>query len=251
MKTIKLFFYGVTYSGTTDFYEVENGNYFIGATLGRGAELTKRIYMDNNGIKEEVIDDQMNSYGNKQIQFVDISDLSLIDKMNGSSKAQSINEKPKSTTISNSEAISIGDNLYKKALASFWGTITADFTQDTYETKGGYELHGVEEVKKVYSEKAFNKFLKDYGDVRLIDGKYYGPDYNMGSNPAYIGNELNIDSIEDNKIVFKSIEKYNSNGEMYTGDVSTISGGIDTKENRFVIIKENGEWKVDEFILPN
>lgn len=111
------------------------------------------------------------------------------------------------------------------------------------------------DVKTLYTEKAFKKFL-EYTDIIQENGKYYMPDTFMarGSNIYYLGNKLKIESITENKVIFSSIEYYSIDYQEYEsrhGIEDFEPSEMRTETNKFIIVKENGVWKIDEYTLPN
>lgn len=147
----------------------------------------------------------------------------------------------KKTVLTNQEALDIGKTKYQQAISCYWGNL--EYSTELIENIGEadtayYEVTNINEIKQIFTTNAFADFCDEYG-LKEKNGVYYKVAADRGSDITYVGNELKVDSISENKIVYTSIETYNDNEE------------ITTKEYQFILIKENGNWKVDEFTLPN
>lgn len=143
-------------------------------------------------------------------------------------------------TISYDQALKEGELCYLSAYQSYWGMVNGqDVIQDTANNMAYVNVTNMNEIKNRFSQKGFDQFCK-YNEIQLINGTYYKPWGDRGSHLYYTGHELqlNLADITPNKITFTSIEKF-SDPEW------------PTQKNRFVIVKENGQWVVDEFTLPD
>lgn len=161
----------------------------------------------------------------------------------------------KSTSVlSTQEALTIGNEMYKKAKNCYWNGVKYSENSSYDIDKNGssyYKITNINEIKSVLVDEAFSDFL----NKKLIkekDGEYYIVAADRGGDISYLDNELKIDSITENKIEFTSIEKYCANEEDYgvynsSNDVKDII----TKEYKFVLVKESGKWKVSGFTLPD
>lgn len=145
------------------------------------------------------------------------------------------NETPK---ISNQQAMEIGEEMYTNAYESYWGSL-----EDGTEIINGSDnidyinITNMNTIKEKYTDKGFNQFLIA-NQIKQKDGKYYRPYGDRGSDFTYQGHELVVNKITENKIEMTSIEKYNEPQNQ-------------TRKYEFVIMKENGKWKIDEFTLPD
>lgn len=151
--------------------------------------------------------------------------------------------------MSYDQALKTGNLLYKTAHDIYW-MYSAEFGDDIfyvpyvtseYETQIGYiNITNIDEIRSRFTEKGFKQFLK-FNEIKQENGKYYGLYGNRGSDLFYEGNELNInvEDITSNKLTFTSIEKYS--------DPDRPS----EVRNKFTLIRENGDWKIDEFTLPD
>ena len=115
-----------------------------------------------------------------------------------------------------------------KARKSYYGL-------EEREYKAGYvKIINLDTLKESFTDKGFKQLLDYYG-IKEDNGIYYKLDANRGSDYTYKGHELSIKSIEGNKVTFNAKEIYES----------------ETKNNEFVIAKDNGVWKIDSYILPD
>jgi len=152
------------------------------------------------------------------------SSSSSSDEVKENEKA---NEK-EDNTISESDAQIYGESLYMKARKSYYGL-------EEREYKAGYvKIINLDTLKESFTDKGFKQLLDYYG-IKEDNGIYYKLDADRGSDYTYKGHELTIKKIEENIIIFNSKEIYES----------------ETKNNEFVIAKDNGVWKIDSYILPD
>jgi len=161
------------------------------------------------------------------------------------------------------QALQDGELCYISAMETYWGeySVEKSFADGYYsgietiynfdykdiielENEDGYtiefiRINSIENVKKRYTSKGFKQYLKN-NQIQKIDGKYYIPYGDRGSDFTYQGHNLKVDldDITSNKITFTSVETYDDPNNPVV-------------ENKFVIIKEDGDWKIDEFTLPN
>lgn len=154
-------------------------------------------------------------------------------------KKQTSSSGSNSNLMSESEALKLGKDLYKKANQSYWGAFTfgTDIISDNDTLMEYIEITNLEDFLNLYTAKGFKQF-KDQTYVYEFKGKYYVPYGDRGMDIEYQGNELSIDKIETDKITFTSIEKYDNNTTPIV-------------KNKFIIAKENNTWKIEEFTLPN
>lgn len=162
--------------------------------------------------------------------------------------------------LSEEEAMKIGEELYEKACKSYYGIYeTKDFSENNmteyvYYSKlqdnsfqidelGSYKKLLVDDMKKVFASEEFDSlyYMKSAYYVVGSDSNYYMESLGVGGNPTYIDSKLSIADIRDDVIMFNvssyyNVEDYNDLDEM--------------KESKFVIKKENGEWKVSDFTIP-
>ena len=157
------------------------------------------------------------------------------------------------TKMTQSKALSIGKKLYKKAYQYYWASNISYNYSKIYTIKGIQYCKvttNMNNVKKYFSTNGFKRYLKNNGYVSKIGNTYYRVLADRGGNIFYIGNTLEIKQITSNKIVFTSIEKYiDSNSDADPFDYK--DSDIVQENKKFVIVKENNEWKIDSFTLPD
>lgn len=112
-----------------------------------------------------------------------------------------------------------------------------------------YKVINVSELKETFSTNGFRAYMKE-NEIIEKDGEYYMPALGWGSDITYYGRDgYIIKSITENKIEAIFREKYYTNAEdIDKGAVEGVDFTI--VENKFVVIKENGVWKVEEFTNP-
>ena len=108
-----------------------------------------------------------------------------------------------------------------------------------------YEIKNPEEITNLITK---NQFLKtsEFLNMKEIENKYYIKDYGRGLS-GYYGTELKINKYSKNKIEYTAISKLCE----IEYRVSYGEGCSNQKyyyiEKPFIIVKENGVWKVDEY----
>lgn len=112
-----------------------------------------------------------------------------------------------------------------------------------------HKVVNVSELKETFSTNGFKAYMKENGIIEK-DGEYYMPELGWGSDITYYGRDgYIIKTITENKIEAIFREKYYTNSEdIDKGDVEGVDFTI--VENKFVCVKENGVWKVEEFTNP-
>ena len=176
-----------------------------------------------------------------------------IDKENGgkpsvTSNSNSNEETPATSNsnsnvetkeLSNDEALNIGRDLYKKAIATYphplSGALDSKCTAiKTPSTQGldQYDCTSLyNELKTIYPEN--NEVFKSF---KLVDGKYIFESGGIGF-VGKITTTLSVKSIEANKVVFNAaVELYNEPDKSTTND-----------NYEFVIAKENDTWKISSY----
>lgn len=151
------------------------------------------------------------------------------------------------TTLSNAEALKIGKEKYNKAMQSKWDDPTIDQTKNI--TVNGLEYSKITDSSYISSMKALysnDGYLNIFSNFKIIieanNGDYYIALAARGANIYYVESELVVSNITDSKLEFISKDTYMSEND------ATITY---TENRPFVLVKENGLWKVDKFELPN
>lgn len=151
------------------------------------------------------------------------------------------------TGLSNAEALKIGKEKYDQAMQSYWNDPNIDGTQNI--EKGGLEYSKITDksyissMKQLYSVNGYSSIFSGFKTIiEANNGEYYIALAGRGSNIYYVKSELVVSNITDSKLEFISKDTYKSeNNESITYN----------ENNAFVLVKENGVWKVDKFKLPN
>lgn len=111
-----------------------------------------------------------------------------------------------------------------------------------------YKIYRINEIKMLLSDKKFEEFIKEKKIIKQ-DEDYYIPVKSMQENELYIlerSGEMEIKEISRNKIELAVQEVYYKN--TYSDfDINDLI----YKVNKFVLVKENGIWRVDEYTDPN
>lgn len=210
----------------------------------------KRENKDENIIVSE--NEANNSYENEinNIQkFTNNTINSTKNEVNIVAQSQSAN------ILSTEEALALGKEKYEVANNCYWSGVEANYGDVIYDIDESgnpyYMITNIDEIKSILINNAFSDFCNEKR-IKEKNGKYYIVAAGRGSDISYLGNELKVDNITENKIEFTSIEKYCANEAdwgMYS-DASEVKD-ITTKEYKFVIVKEDNSWKIDEFTLPD
>ena len=187
-----------------------------------------------------------NTIQNNQIDNNTITNNTTIQ--NNVSNNTTVNQNTNTTTVlTNAEALAIGKEKYNDAIQSYWNDPTVDELQKI--TINGLEYSKITDatyissMKQLYSTNGYaNIFLTFKTIVEANNGDYYIALAARGSNIYYVGNELVVSNITDSKIEFIAKETYRSEND---ASITYV------ENNAFVLVKENGEWKVDKFELPN
>ena len=157
-------------------------------------------------------------------------------------------------TISEEEALKIGNELWKYAINTVWGTESVWKRHYSEENEyGAKEIicdTTVEEVKKKYSSDFKSEWCcGDDGQAtyntldEFVSRKCEG--IQRGSHTGYKNTTLTVKEIQEYKIVFTAISTY----EPTAGDDPGTT--VKNVEKDFVIVKQNNDWVISYFYLPN
>ena len=111
-----------------------------------------------------------------------------------------------------------------------------------------YKIYRIDELKERFTDKKFEDFINSEKILKLGED-YYIPAISKQENPAYIleySGEMAIKEINNNRIELAVKEVYYK-----FEDEVFDENELDTKINKFLLVKEHGIWKIDEFIYPN
>ena len=91
---------------------------------------------------------------------------------------------------------------------------------------------------------ALNEMYNSLG-VKNDNGNYYIESIRTNADNTYMISEITLKENKDNKIIYNVESKYCANGDKSNcKDIASVN-------NDFIIIKENNNYKVDSFILPD
>lgn len=184
---------------------------------------------------------------NNQINNNTVNNISSNNQISNNTLNNITQNNNTTTGLSNAEALKIGKEKYEQAMQSFWNDPNIDGTQNI--EKNGLEYSKITDKSYINSMKSLytdNGYLNIFSNFKTIieanNGEYYIAIAERGSNIYYVKSELVVSNITDSKLEFISKDTYKSeNNESITYN----------ENNAFVLIKENGIWKVDKFKLPN
>lgn len=135
--------------------------------------------------------------------------------------------------LSESEALNLGQEKFNKIKEYYWSWMTNNVERQGENLRTKEE--NLKDIKVMCTENAFEEFI-EYWNIKLAEDGYYYFNEGIGANPRYISDELSIESISKNEIVFKDTIKYD--------DEPAI------KENKFVLVKSGENWLVEKFTSP-
>ena len=184
-----------------------------------------------------------------------ISNKSTETNESNNTKANEGNKEEK--TMSESEALTLGNELWKYAYSTYWGTEPAwsKHVSDTVNEHGGRENicdTKVEDVKKKYaSDFEVQSWLSDDTTCASYTVKDFVPSEacrgaGRGSLQNYKETTLTVKSIQDNKIVFIAKSEYCGSSFCHESNET-----VKEIEKDFVIVKQNDNWLISNFYLPN
>ena len=137
----------------------------------------------------------------------------------------------------------------------------------------GYLITNMDEIKKDLSAEKFEKYIGKISDeadnfnyIREIEGNYYRLDADRDSDSTYITTRLVPVCDEGNKYVLNAVSYYLTEygQQTLTADDEKLilekpfeylnkfynEGKYEKRVDEFTVIKENGDWKIDKFVMP-
>ncbi len=121
------------------------------------------------------------------------------------------------------------------------GYYSADLLQKTIKNK----INNMKDFNfSSLTSNALNEMYSSLG-VKNDNGNYYIESIRTNADNTYMISEITLKENKDNKIIYNVESKYCANGDKSNcKDVASVN-------NDFIIIKENNNYKVDSFILPD
>ena len=159
--------------------------------------------------------------------------------------------------LTDAEALGLGNMMYKLANDAYnSNSIEIDRNEQPYK------VLNIDYYKEIFTENKFKKFAgmekdnsnHEVGNIVYENGNYYFID-ELGRGPEhYLGSKLVIKSKDTDKIEFEVTTFLSEDGRLdeildeMNENIISDWFAIKGQKEPFVLIKENGEWKVDEFI---
>ena len=170
--------------------------------------------------------------------------------------------------LTENEALGLGSMMYKLAnevysghYVDLEGIIDKNPISENLADEIKFKVLNIDYFKEIFSESKFKKFVgieKDNSDhevgwITYEDGNYYFTNDAGGGPATFLGSELVVKNIASNKIEFDAITFVSENGfderTVKDGDfINNNDMGIRYNRKPFVLVKENGKWKIDDFV---
>lgn len=163
------------------------------------------------------------------------------------------NNEEETKVLENGEALNLGNQLWKYAYSSYWGEKPAWVNSNGEAVIEGEQCEPIfNEIKKKFSsnfevescnsdESVCNKESLDHF---LTINSCGGP--GRGSLQTYKETKLEVGTVQENEIIFTAISEYCGSSFCHESNET-----VKTVAKDFVIVKENGEWVIKNFYLPN
>lgn len=217
-------------------------------------------------------------YNNKYNELIQETTSGEIKTLYGSKTALEIIAELKGKTISEAEkeytdALEIGNERYNVA-TKFYSMTGLNLGVDTIilGEKQVERINNISDAKEVFTDLKFDKYVGRIEDTSdnmnsIIEesGEFYRLAADRGADTSYIKTNLIPKSIEENKIIFNAVSYYlsengmkNISQEKFNLMLSSPDEFLKTsyliditiQKDEFTIVKEDGTWKVDEYVLP-
>lgn len=141
------------------------------------------------------------------------------------------------------DIISTGKTLWNNTYNLYW-----NFMKNMKTTEISLGKNKINNMKDFnfssLTSNALNEMYNSLG-VKNDNGNYYIESIRTNADNTYMISEITLKENKDNKIIYNVESKYCANGDKSNcKDVASVN-------NDFIIIKENNNYKVDSFILPD
>lgn len=141
------------------------------------------------------------------------------------------------------DIISTGKTLWNNTYNLYW-----NFMKNMKTTEISLGKNKINNMKDFnfssLTSNALNEMYNSLG-VKNDNGNYYIESIRTNGDITYMISEITLKENKDNKIIYNVESKYCANGDKSNcKDVASVN-------NDFIIIKENNNYKVDSFILPD
>ena len=141
------------------------------------------------------------------------------------------------------DIISTGKTLWNNTYNLYW-----NFMKNMKTTEISLGKNKINNIKDFnfssLTSNALNEMYSSLG-VKNDNGNYYIESIRTNADNTYMISEITLKENKDNKIIYNVESKYCANGDKSNcKDIASVN-------NDFIIIKENNNYKVDSFILPD
>ena len=199
--------------------------------------------------------------------------LTVTDKLKTKNENIVNTETEKITLLSKEEALNWGKEKYELATKYYFRLkYPTDLIKIEYEGNevSAQKVNNIKEIKDLFTEQKFNKYIRkitdesdNYNAIVEKNGEYYRLDVDRGGSTSYLyTDDLEIKYITENKITFTIKSYYLANSDLveeyasdYTDPKEYVKNApkenIEILSNEFILVKENGIWKVDYFVMPS
>lgn len=141
------------------------------------------------------------------------------------------------------DIISTGKTLWNNTYNLYW-----NFMKNMKITEVSLGKNKINNMKDFnfssLTSNAVNEMYNSLG-IKNDNGTYYIESIRTNGDITYMISEITLKENKDNKIIYNVESKYCANGDKSNcKDIASVN-------NDFIIIKENNNYKVDSFILPD
>ena len=141
------------------------------------------------------------------------------------------------------DIISTGKTLWNNTYNLYW-----NFMKNMKITEVSHGKNKINNMKDFnfssLTSNAVNEMYNSLG-IKNDNGTYYIESIRTNGDNTYMISEITLKENKDNKIIYNVESKYCANGDKSNcKDIASVN-------NDFIIIKENNNYKVDSFILPD
>lgn len=141
------------------------------------------------------------------------------------------------------DIISTGKTLWNNTYNLYW-----NFMKNMKITEISLGKNKINNIKDFnfssLTSNALNEMYSSLG-VKNDNGTYYIESIRTNGDNTYMISEITLKENKDNKIIYNVESKYCANGDKSNcKDIASVN-------NDFIIIKENNNYKVNSFILPD
>ena len=141
------------------------------------------------------------------------------------------------------DIISTGKTLWNNTYNLYW-----NFMKNMKITEISLGKNKINNMKDFnfssLTSNALNEMYSSLG-VKNDNGTYYIESIRTNGDITYMISEITLKENKDNKIIYNVESKYCANGDKSNcKDIASVN-------NDFIVIKENNNYKVDSFILPD